>query len=501
MMKMKSAKFALSTVAALSVLLSACSSNSKDGPSATSAATPAASSGAYVAKGQVTLKMWSRVGSIGDQMKATIAEFQTKYPNIKIEYTYTNASQYPNMLQAALSGNDLPDIFTSISNFPTDQLVQLGAIREINDIVPKEQRADFTPGIWKEGSTLLNGNVYAYPLADPQESNLEMFYNKDALKKAGMTEQDLPKTWDELVSFGKRVQDASGGKTYGLVMGGKSFSYISAVAAQMGTAITPEVNSDSYNGQFNYTTGKYQLDSPGVIQTISFFKKLLDEKVLHPNSLVMNYREGTALMESGQAVLAFDNYNYASSFKPETWNNFGVAPLPTFEGKPAYNAYPGGGGLTVYVAKTSKHYEEVKLFLGFVKDSFFPKLIASGYNYSPLPALNKTTEVTNPIASQALKIKNSQVRLMPAPENKNPNSIKVTTAMSGKQPKITLENVIEGYLSGQVKDAKSALTQVTDEFNAVFTDSIKQVNKSGASISEQDYKFSDWTPGKDYAGK
>lgn len=498
-MRKKSVKIAFGCVLALSMVLSACSSKTDNNGASGS---PAATSGADVSNKQVTLKMWSRVGSIGDQMKATIAEFQEKYPNIKIEYTYTNATQYPNMLQAALSGNDLPDIFTSIGNFPTDQLVKLGAIREINDIIPKDKRGEYTPGIWLEGSTLLNGDLYAYPLADPREANSEMFYNKEALKQAGMTEQDLPKTWDELIAFGKNVQTASGGKVYGLVIGAKSFSYTAVVAAQMASAISPEVSTDTNTpNTFNYLTGKYQLDSPGYVQSVEFFKKLLDEKVLHPNSLVMNYREGTALMESGQAVLAFDNYNYASSFKQETWNNFGVAPLPTFQGKPSNFSYSGGGGLTLHVAKSTKNYEEVKLFLGFVKESFFPKLIASGYNYSPIPALNKEHEVKNPIAAQALKIKDEQVRLVPIPANKNPNAIKVSTAMSGKYPKTTLENVIEGYLSGQVKEVKSTLTQITEEYNSLFTDTIKKVAKDGAEISEDDYKFPDWIPGKDYTSK
>ncbi|MFD0678552.1 MULTISPECIES: ABC transporter substrate-binding protein [unclassified Paenibacillus] len=491
-MKKKMLLTAMTLALAMGSVLSACSSSTS----------PAAESKKPENTAQsnepVTLEMWGRWEEANKQINETIEAFQKKYPNIKVKYTAVPFAQYVAQTQTAISGNNLPDIFGAHPNLPVFQLTRLGVIRSLNDLITEEKKKQFYEGTFSEGETMMAGEVYGLPLFNPMRTSQVMYYNKAVLKKAGLTEKDIPKTWDELYQFSKKVKEATNGEAYGLIVGVKATSQLPLIVQQMATAITPEVIPDLNVPPFNYKTGKYQFDSPGIIQSLDYFKKLQDEKLLHPNSVVMSFREGTALMEAGKAALVMDGAFFSNQMKKEQLDDYGVAPLPTLDGKPQYAMYKGGSNASFYVSKGTKHYNEVKLFLQFMMDELYPKLLRDGIEYSPIMAQNESTKITHPIAAQALKIQSETVKLVPRPFTKNIETLKVATEMSGKFPKTTLSNIAEGYLSGQLKDVKAALTQLSDETNKVFFDSMKKVQSDGGKVSESDYIFPDWQPFQPY---
>ncbi|MBW4079909.1 extracellular solute-binding protein [Paenibacillus sp. S150] len=437
----------------------------------------------------VELSVWGRWEEATDQINETIGEFQRQYPNITVNYT--NVPQYVTQIQAAISGEALPDIFGYHPNLPTSFLSNLGLIHEINDVLTVEEKAEYYEGTWSEGYTLIDGDTYGFPLFNPMRPSMMMYYNKTALQAAGLTESDIPKTWDELYAFSQKVRDNTNGKIYGLVVGVKEMSFLSSIITQMATAVTPEV---SPNDSFNYRTGQYEYHSPGIVQGLEFFKSLQDAKLLHPNSLVMSYREGTTLMEEGQAVLTMDGSFLASQLNPANLENYGVAPLPTKDGAPQYAAFQGESRVSLFVSKSTKHYEEAKLFLSFLKDHLYSKLVRDGIEYSPVPSINEATKVNHPVAEQALKIQEDTFLLIPRPFEKNPDSLKVVVETSGKMPKTTLSDIAEGYLTGQIKDLNQQLTELSEESNKVFAEAIDKVNADKGNISQSDYAFPEWTP-------
>lgn len=442
----------------------------------------------------VELNVWGRWEEANGQINETIAEFEKQYPNIKVKYTNV-PQQYVPQVQTAIAGNSLPDIFGYHPSLPTSLLNNLGVLHDLNDVLSDEERAQYYEGTWSEGHTTLNGSTYAFPLFNPMRPSMMMYYNKTALKEAGLTESDIPKTWDELYTFCQKVKENTGSRIYGLVIGVKATSFLNAVVSQMATAITPEVTPTTL---FNYKTGQYEYNSPGIIQGLKLFKKLQDDKLLHPNSLVMSYREGTAMMEEGQAVLTMDGSFLASQLNKDRLDNYGVAPLPTLDGKPQYMGFQGESRVAFMVSKSTKHYEESKLFLRFLKDHLYAKLVRDGIEYSPIPSINQDTEIANPVAKQALKLQDETFILIPRPFERNPNSIKVGLEASGKLPKTTLADIAEGYLSGQIQDIDQELTKLTDESNKVFGEAIDKVNRDGGSIKKEDYIFKDWVPFKSY---
>jgi len=443
-------------------------------------------------KEQVTLTFWHRWPESQPVFDRAIKEFEEKYPHIKIDLPSIASQQYQAQIQAAISGNDLPDIFANHSSVPLDQLHQLDLIRELEDVFTERKKEEFYEGTWTDGYTTMDGKVYAIPHFTPRRFAHVMFYNKDVLENAGLTEQDVPKTWDELIAVGQKIRENSPDDVYPLILGVKTDWLMTGFIGQMATAISPEVIP---NSGFNLKTGQYEFNSAGYVETIEFIKKLQDEKILHPNSLVINYREASSLFAGGKAAFVIDGTFLTSELKLNNkFENFGVAPLPTKDGKPQYYAFQGETKASVHVNKNTKHYEEVKLFLNFYMDRIYELQLQMGVEGSPIIEQNENTKVDDPQFLKAQQIQDETFILSPQPYTRNPAAIRVNTELNGRKPKETVGKILEGYLAGQFSDLKSMLTQYTDNYNKAMQESIAKVQSSGAAISQSDYQFPNWIP-------
>lgn len=450
-------------------------------------------------KKPVTITFWHRWPESQPVFEKAVKEFEAKYPNIKVEIPSIASAQYAAQLQAAVASNDLPDIFSNQSAVPTDQLYQLGLIHDLDDLFPQKKKDEFYEGTWTEGFTTMDGKVYAMPHFTPRRFAHVMYYNLDVLKKAGLTEKDVPKSWDELIAVGKKIREKSS-DVYPLILGVKTDWLMGGFIGQMASAITPDIlpNDGAYAG-FNYKKGEYEHNSAGIVQTMKFIKQLQDDKLLHPNSLVIDYREASALFAGGKAAFVIDGTFLTSELQQNNkFSNFGVAPLPTKDGKPQYYAFQGETKASVHVSKNTKHYEEVKLFLQFYMDRIYQLELEMGVEGSPIIAQNQNTKVDNPQFVQAQKIQDQTFVLSPHQYVRNLAAIKVNTELNGKKPKENLGKILEGYMAGQIKDLEGTLGKLSADYNTALQDSIKKVSGGGAKVSLKDFTFPNWTPFEPY---
>ncbi|MBW7456023.1 ABC transporter substrate-binding protein [Paenibacillus sepulcri] len=482
----KTAFVILASVAAIILLLTGCASNNtgQSGSGASAVNDPGA-------KDPVTITYWSRWPESKQAIEQTIAEFEKDYPNIHVDFPDIVSSQYTTQLQAAISSNSLPDIFANSTSVPIDQLNRLGLIHNLDDVLTEERKQQFYEGTWTEGYMTLDGGVYALPHFTPRRYSHMLYYNKDVLTQAGLTENDVPKSWEDLEKVGERIKQA-GSDVYPLILGIKTDWLVTGYVGQMATAIKPEVVP---NDGFNLQTGQYEFDSPGYVESIEFLKKLQDEKLLHPNSLVIDYREASSLFAAGKAAFIIDGTFLSSELQQNNkFNDFGVAPLPTKDEKPSYYAFQGETKATLHVSKNTKHYEEAKLFLNYYMDHFYVNQLKLGVEGSPIIEQNKTTQVDNPQFLQAQDIQDKAFILSPHPYTRNKAAVQVNTELNGKKPKENVGKIVEGYLTGQITDVKSQLTQLSAGYNQSLKESIQKVSQSGQKIGEQDYQFPNWTP-------
>ncbi|GAA3738722.1 multiple sugar transport system substrate-binding protein [Spinactinospora alkalitolerans] len=111
---------------------------------------------------------------------------------------YNNGSKLP----TAFAAGDGPDLFV-ISPGDFLRYYNGGVLQDLTPHISDEALDDFLPGVLDTRS--VGGRVYALPF---EVEPIAMFYSVPALEAAGLSEGDLPETWEELLDVGDRLRSA-----------------------------------------------------------------------------------------------------------------------------------------------------------------------------------------------------------------------------------------------------------------------------------------------------
>jgi len=151
--------------------------------------------------GVIHLTLWQGINPPvnRDVFQKLVDKFNQTHPDIQVESIYAGQldQQLPKVLTAVV-GNVPPDILTYYPQI-TGQLVELGAIRPLEDWFDKLPiKSEIISNLFEE--LQLNGHIWSMPL---YTSNMGIFYRRDLFKAAGITEP--PKTWEELRQVAKKL--------------------------------------------------------------------------------------------------------------------------------------------------------------------------------------------------------------------------------------------------------------------------------------------------------
>lgn len=156
-----------------------------------------------VAEEQVTINLWHRWSGTNEEiLNLCVAQFEEQNPGVKIEIT-AKAGEYFELLQSmiadAAAGNEKPDIFVggyNLLNYIAYELVPVS----VEELAPSQEELDalyanFTPEM------LALANVNDVQIGLPVAvSNMVMYCNMDIFKEAGLTEEDIPSNWEEMMT-------------------------------------------------------------------------------------------------------------------------------------------------------------------------------------------------------------------------------------------------------------------------------------------------------------
>src|SRR5699024_8805256 len=156
---------------------------------------------------------------------------------------------------------------------------------------------------------------------------------------------------------------------YGLIESKEDWVY-GGIIREMSRAINPEVIN-----AINYKEGYPSYNHDGYVESIEYFKDLLDNDVLMPRSLEVEKDEAHALFTEGLA--AFDLQGPSMSyvfFQDYDFENWGMSKVPTKNGNPTYRitAESVNG---VVANKNTEHWSEVKMFLEYMIDNIYTDVI------------------------------------------------------------------------------------------------------------------------------
>lgn len=209
-----------------------------------------------------------------------------------------------------IQNNQAPDILNlnAYASYAKD-----GLLYNSDEVLPSAVKSDILDTFVKYGT--YQGKFYGFP---DLSSARALFYNKALFKQAAINEP--PKTWAELEADAKKIAALGGGNAgYALPLGPEE--------AQ------GEFSMWLFNNGGMWKDGdKWAINSAKNVETLTFLKKLADEKVTQNNPARTNRADAFDLFKSGKAGMVVGFSPLAGALDADKKVDYGVAPFPTNDG-------------------------------------------------------------------------------------------------------------------------------------------------------------------------
>ena len=280
------------------------------------------------------------------QWDAVSKAFAAANPGIKMTVTVVSWDNIDDKVKTLIATGQTPDI---VNKGDYSAPAAAGLLYPADQIVSASTLADILPTFLNNSK--YNGTVYALP---DLASARALFYNKDILKKAGVTK--LPTTWAELISVGAKIKAKNPGVyVYALPLGPEE--------AQAEFSIWAGGNGGKL---YDYATKKWVINSAENLETMKFIKKLNDLKYIEPNAGKCDRTAcAQTLFASGKAAFINGSVFLPSWLKANGGDklNFGSGSFVANSGKEAVTL-----GVQDYFTayKANGHAAEIKKFMDFL---------------------------------------------------------------------------------------------------------------------------------------
>ena len=272
--------------------------------------------------------------AVDEIAKAAIPAFKKKHPDVEVKITSRAYPDHHTAMTTALStSSNLPDVMVVEYGY-VGRFAEGGGLEDLG-AAPynmQAQRARIVPFAYAQG-TSTSGALVAMP-TDIGPGTL--LYRTDILKKAGLTEADLTKSWDGFVNSGLKIKSTTG-------------AYLVAHARDIKDIM---IRADLKTGEAMYIdkTGKVLVDSPRFVRAFEMAKKVRDQKLdgkigAWSNEWSEGFKRGTIATQMTGAWLAGHLNNWLA---PETKGLWRAAQLPE-------KAFGSWGGSFYSIPKAAKN--------------------------------------------------------------------------------------------------------------------------------------------------
>ncbi|GAA1234372.1 MULTISPECIES: extracellular solute-binding protein [Janibacter] len=248
-----------------------------------------------------------------DNTKAFWDDFAKKYKDetgYDLEVQIISWDNIDQQSSTMIQNNQAPDILNlnAYASYAKDDLLY-----SADEVLSDEVQGDILDTFVKYGT--YEDKFYGFP---DLSSARALFYNKDLFDKAGIDAP--PKTWDELAEDAKKVSALGDGTAgYALPLG-------------------PEESQGEFSMWLFNNGGTWKDDSGWTInsdknvETLSFLKKMTDDKVTQNNPGKTNRADAFDLFASGKAGMVVGFSPLAAQLDEEDKVDYEAAPFPSNDG-------------------------------------------------------------------------------------------------------------------------------------------------------------------------
>lgn len=384
---------------------------------------------------------------------ATIEELTNEWAKrnpqhtIKAIYTGNYEQTTTKALTAAQAGS--PPHIAVLLAIDLFTLIEEGVVVPISDLLTtteeKEWLNGFYQGFMKDAQ--FEGKTYAIPF---QRSTPVLYYNKDAFREAGLDPNSPPKSWEDMITMGKKLtkKDSNGNVTqWGtriptLGLGGAWL--FGGLVASEGDVLSTATGVEA------------RFDTPAAISSLKFLKQLADEEVMMTGGI--SWGDTPKAFLEGQAASIWTSTGNLTFINNNANFDWGVGFLPGGSGP---GASTGGGNFYIFDGISA---EEKAASLDFIKfmtsaTSAAKWSIATGY-VAPRP----DTWETSIMKEYAANLPQALVALDQLPYAER----EFATFQRAKVTQYLVE-AIEGVVTGQIEPEK-AVADAQNKADKVLND-------------------------------
>jgi multiple sugar transport system substrate-binding protein len=299
---------------------------------------------AFTARAETTITVAS-FPSFDESTKAAIPLWEKIHPDIKIKLVSLAFADHHNaQITALASGSNLPDVMAVEIGY-IGRFAESGGVEDLG-AAPYNGKPLLAKLLKFTGPQATSGTgLLAAMPADVGPGTL--FYRKDILDKAGVSEAELTKTWESFIAAGKKVKAATG-------------AYLIAHANDM-KDIYIRANLKDGEGIYFDKKGNVLVDSPRFAKAFELAKAArvagIDAKVgAWSNEWAEGFKRGTIAAQMSGAWLAGHLNNWLA---PDTKGLWRSAQLPN-------GAFGSWGGSFYAIPKKAEHKTEAWEFIKFM---------------------------------------------------------------------------------------------------------------------------------------
>jgi multiple sugar transport system substrate-binding protein len=377
----------------------------------------------------VTLDLWT-IDEPGEYHYVLADEYMAANPNVKINVRTVQFRDMVNDLARGIATGNAPDI-TYIDNPEVALFASRGLLLDMTPLIEQSEiikTDDIFPG--PLSSVTYEDGIYGIPRG---ANTIALYYNADMYEAAGLDPDNPPKTWDELYEAAKALTDPSK-NVYGLAF--------SAVGTEEGTF--------QFLPWLQMTGGDYDnVNTPGGAEALNFWKKILDEKLASPDTLIRGQFDSTATFNSQNAAMSISGPWELPRMSAEAKFDYRAAVLPAPE-EGATRASALGEGDNVILANTDQPEEAFK-FVEFL----YAQMPRVWNEFGYLPASKVTVE--DPVNPEIFAVFEESMQYA---RNRGPHP-------DWPQISKAIQTAIQSTLTGQAT-AEDALATAQGQIDAVL---------------------------------
>ncbi|HEY9291294.1 MAG TPA: ABC transporter substrate-binding protein [Microlunatus sp.] len=425
--------------------------------------------------------------------------FHGAHDNIALQLDTLPWDKINEAIPLGVRNKTAPDLFQMPNNVPVGVAVSEGWVAALDDIIPdfESWKKAYPTTAFIPGVHVFDGKTYSWTFtSNKSQYGGLMFFDSTLMSAAGYDPVKERFTTDTLREAAKKITKNGNGKAYGLLIAGPALGGVAMNLASL--AGMPGNEMDPKTGQYNYT-------NPLLREAIDQLLAIKSDGSFFPGMLSLPSQDAAdQRMVQGVAGITFDGAWNVPNWKdlaPEY--QYGVAKPPTPADKSENKVgYVEGTAAPLFAYKESKYPTitgELLRYMGSVDGQIQLGLMTGGLFSSEIEEVNDKVQNSSLLSGHAKEAADIMTELrvtLPLPQVGNPDVSQVILQQKAVTP--TFADVVQGIMTGQIKDIDAALRDLQSRSDKSLDDAIAAARKKGAKVSREDWAFSNWEQGKDY---